>query len=75
QKEWQKEIGQELRNGYIARRIYEKLSNRLIDNLFDLSLKKGLHEIINESDDISFDWHNRAFSEIIRNSVPRIFKS
>ncbi|MFA5054560.1 MAG: NAD(P)/FAD-dependent oxidoreductase [Dehalococcoidia bacterium] len=75
QKEWQKEIGQELRNGYIARRIYEKLSNRLIDNLFGLSLKKGLHEIINESEDISFDWHGRAFSEFIRNSVPRIFKS
>lgn len=75
QRGWQEEIGRELRNGYIARRIYEKLSNRLIDNLFDLSLKKGLHEIINESDDISFDWHNRAFSEIIRNSVPRIFKA
>lgn len=74
QKGWQREIGRELRNGYIARRIYERFSNRLIDNLFDLSLKKGLHEIINESDDIAFDWHSRAFSEIIRQAVPRMFK-
>jgi flavin-dependent dehydrogenase len=74
QKTWQKEIGRELRNGYIARRVYEKSSNHLIDNLFDLSLKKGLHEIINESTDISFDWHSKAFFEIIKQAVPRLFK-
>jgi geranylgeranyl reductase family protein len=74
QKAWQKEIGRELCNGYIARRIYEKSSNHLIDNLFDLSLKKGLHEIINESEDISFDWHSKAFFEIIKQAVPRLFK-
>ena len=74
QKAWQKEIGRELRNGYYARRIYEKLNNRIIDQLFDLSLRKGLHEIINESNDISFDWHSRAFSEIIKQAVPRLFK-
>ena len=74
QKDWQKEIGRELRNGYYARRIYEKFSNRIIDQLFDLSLKKGLHEIINESNDISFDWHSKAFSEIIKQAVPRLFK-
>jgi digeranylgeranylglycerophospholipid reductase len=74
QKAWQKEIGRELRDGYIARRIYEKCSNHLIDNLFDLSLKKGLHEIINQSSDISFDWHSKAFFEIIKQAVPRLFK-
>jgi digeranylgeranylglycerophospholipid reductase len=74
QKAWQKEIGQELRNGYYARRIYEKFSNRIIDQLFDLSLKKGLHEIINESSDISFDWHSKAFFEIIKQAVPRLFQ-
>jgi digeranylgeranylglycerophospholipid reductase len=74
QKAWQKEIGRELRNGYYARRIYEKFSNQIIDQLFDISLKKGLHEIINESSDISFDWHSRAFSEIIKQAVPRLFK-
>lgn len=75
QKAWQKEIGRELRNGYYMRRIYEKFSNRIIDQLFDLSLKKGLHEIINESNDISFDWHSKAFSEIIKQALPRLFKS
>jgi digeranylgeranylglycerophospholipid reductase len=74
QKGWQKEIGRELRNGYVARRIYEKFSNRFIDHLFDLSLKKGLHEIINESNNIAFDWHSRAFSEIIKQTVPHLFR-
>jgi len=74
QKAWQKEIGRELRDGYIARRIYGKCSNRLIDQLFDLSLKKGLHEIINESNDISFDWHSKAFFEIIKQAIPHLFK-
>ena len=73
QRAWQKEVGRELRNGYFARRIYEKFSNRLIDQLFDLSLKKGLHEVINESNNISFDWHSKAFFEIMRQAMPRLF--
>jgi geranylgeranyl reductase family protein len=73
QKAWQKEIGRELRDGYIARRIYEKCSNHVIDQMFDLSLKKGLHEIINESTNIAFDWHSKAFFEIIKQAVPRLF--
>lgn len=74
QKGWRKEIGSELRRGYIARRIYEKFDNRLIDRLFNLSLDKGLHEIINESDDMAFDWHGRALSVFIKKAVPRLFK-
>jgi len=74
QKLWRKEIGRELHNGYIARRIYEKLSNNIIDQLFEFSLKKGIDDIINESDNISFDWHSKAFFEIIKQAVPRLCK-
>jgi len=74
QKKWQKEIGGELRRGYLARHIYEILSNQLIDHLFDLSLDKGLHEIINESDNMAFDWHGRALSEFTRKALPRLLK-
>lgn len=74
QQGWRNEIGRELRNGYIARRSYEALNNRLIDRMFDISLKKGLNEIVNDSSGISFDWHSRAFTGIIRQAIPRLFK-
>ena len=74
QKAWHEEIGGELRNGYYARRIYEKCSNRVIDYLFDLSVKKGLQEIVNESGNISFDWHSKAFIDIMKQTVPRLFR-
>ncbi|MEA1958279.1 MAG: NAD(P)/FAD-dependent oxidoreductase [Chloroflexota bacterium] len=60
---WKESIGGELRRGYIARRIYEKLGNRAIDRLFDIAIKRGLQEKLARSNDISFDWHSRAVIE------------
>lgn len=73
QTEWHKAIGHELRNGYTARHTYEKLSNHSIEQLFNVALKKGIPDAINQSPDISFDWHSNAMTEVLKISLARLF--
>ncbi len=73
QTECHKTIGRELRNGYAARYAYEKLSNRRIDQMFDIIVRKGIDKTINQSPNISFDWHSKAMTELIKISLPRLF--
>ena len=73
QSKWHKAIGHELRKGYAARHAYEKLSNHRIEQLFNFTLKRGLPDAINQSPNISFDWHSKAMAELIKISLPRLF--
>ena len=73
--EWHKAIGRELRSGSTARHAYGKLSNRRIEQLFNFALKKGLPDVINQSPNISFDWHSKAMTKLIKISLPRLFVS
>ena len=56
--------------GYMARRIYERLSNRRIDNLFDLLESRGIRENVLDSPDVSFDWHSKAIAEALKYAGP-----
>ncbi|TEU03221.1 MAG: NAD(P)/FAD-dependent oxidoreductase [Dehalococcoidia bacterium] len=60
QEAWQEKIGWELRIGYFARCLYERLTDRQIDYLFHLTASKGIHESLLQSPDLSFDWHGKA---------------
>lgn len=66
QKQWKDRIGRELRTGYIARRIYEKRSNSQIDRLFNILESKSILESLQESPDISFDWHSKAIVKALQ---------
>lgn len=70
EKAWRAEIGRELRVGYIARRIYERLGNRRIDYLFDLAESRGIRENVLDSPDVSFDWHSKAIREALKCAGP-----
>lgn len=60
QKGWRERIGRELRIGYPARRLYERLTNRHIDRIFHIVESQGIHELLLKSPDLSFDWHSDA---------------
>lgn len=60
QKAWQERIGWELKIGYLARRLYRRLTNRQIDYLFHISESLGIHESLLRSPELSFDWHGKA---------------
>ncbi len=73
---WRAEIGRELRVGYTARRIYERMSNRRIDRLFDLAESRGIRENVLDSPSVSFDWHSKAIMEALKYAGPwrRLFR-
>ncbi len=50
--EWRKLLGRELKLGYLARTIYERLSTRDLEKILQIASSNGLFE-----DTMDFDWH------------------
>lgn len=65
QKEWRKMLGTELKIGYWARKLYERLNDRQIDQIFDIIESNGIDEALLEADDLSFDWHSKVVSRLL----------
>ncbi len=66
QREWRKKLGRELTTGYWARRLFERLNNRQIDRLFEIVKAGGIDEALLKSADISFDWHSRTITSLLK---------
>jgi len=66
QREWKKELGQELRICYWARKLYERLSDEQIDRIIDITIASGIDKALLEAEDLSFDWHGRAILRLAR---------
>ncbi len=69
QKAWRRKLGGELRKGYWARRLYERLSNEQIDLMFKVIKSSGIDKALLESKDISFDWHSRTIMSLLKYQV------
>ena len=75
EKSWKKKLGRELRIGYLARWLYERLSDHQIDEIFRISQARGIHEALLRSPYLSFDWHGGLILSGLRLLAPwRIFK-
>lgn len=70
EKAWKQRIGRELRIGHLARRLYERLSNRHIDQIFDIVESRGIHEALLKSSTLSFDWHGDVILVGLRHLAP-----
>ncbi|MFH1003410.1 MAG: NAD(P)/FAD-dependent oxidoreductase [Chloroflexota bacterium] len=66
QRAWRRRLGRELRTGYWARRLYERLSDRQIDQLFDIISSQGVDRAILEAADLSFDWHGEVIWRLVK---------
>jgi len=69
QQEWKKELWQELKVCYWARKLYERLSDRQIERIIDITIENGIDKTLLEADDLSFDWHGRAILRLVRQKV------
>ena len=69
QKAWRRKLGRELRTGYWARRLYERLNNEQIDLIFKIVKANGIDEAILKADDLSFDWHSRTIMSLLKYQV------
>jgi digeranylgeranylglycerophospholipid reductase len=63
---WRKKLGNELRTGYWARRLFERLSRRQIDRLFERVKSAGIDEALLKAKDVSFDWHGQTIMSLLK---------
>jgi digeranylgeranylglycerophospholipid reductase len=69
QKAWRRKLAKELRTGYWARRLYEKLTNEQVDLIFKILRKNHIDEAILEANELSFDWHSRTIMSLLKYRV------
>ncbi len=74
---WHKILANELKSGYYARRLYERLNNKQINGLFSTLNNSGMIEKAVQRQDLSFDWHGglllKAVSMGAAHGVKRAF--
>ncbi len=70
EKRWRQKIGRELRIGYLGRRLYERLSNHHIDQIFDIVESRGILQALLKSPDLSFDWHGDVIVVGLKHLAP-----
>jgi geranylgeranyl reductase family len=61
---WKKEVGKELRNGYAARRMYKKVDDRGLNEIYEAVNTPGVHEVLN---DINIDNPSDVIFPIMKN--------
>lgn len=76
EKGWKKKLSRELQIGYWARKVYEKLSDRQIEQIFDIVQKNNIHEALLQSPNFSFDWHGDLILRALKdNSLRKAVRS
>jgi digeranylgeranylglycerophospholipid reductase len=65
EKAWRDRLGKEIRNGYRARKLFERLSDKGIDRLFRAAGSCGIEAAIARAPGVSFDWHGRTLRKLL----------
>jgi digeranylgeranylglycerophospholipid reductase len=63
---WSKKLRHELRTEYLARQIYEHLTDKQIEILFKNLKQSGLIESVLQQADFSFDWHGGLMLKAVK---------
>ena len=66
---WKKKLGRELTVGYWARKIFEKLSDKQIDRIFEIVKSGNIDEAMLKAPDLSFDWHSKTILRLVRHQL------
>ncbi|MCL0065451.1 NAD(P)/FAD-dependent oxidoreductase [Dehalococcoidia bacterium] len=67
---WKGKLGRELQTGYFARRLYNRLSDRRINKMFDIVRENNIHEALIDSPHFSFDRHSGLVLEGLKHLAP-----
>lgn len=62
---WKKKLAQELQVGYWARKIFERLGDRQIEEVMRFIHLSGFDQALLERDGLSFDWHSRSILQAL----------
>jgi digeranylgeranylglycerophospholipid reductase len=72
EREWRKKLGSELKREYIARRLYERLTNPQIERILAGIQSSGVIDSLLQDKLVSFDWHGGLFVKILKHSLKRL---
>lgn len=66
---WRRKLGQELRIGYWARKLFEQLSDSQLDRIFDIVKSEGIDETLLGAGDFALDWHGKLLLRLLGHKV------
>ena len=69
EKAWRRKLGGELRTGYQARKLFERMNEAQIDRLFKVIKRGGIDEELLKAPEISFDWHSGLIKTLFKYQV------
>ncbi len=69
ERRWKRRLGRELKIGYRTRKLFERLSDRQIDRIFDIVKANGIDKTLLETKNLSFDWHSRTILMLLGRTV------
>jgi digeranylgeranylglycerophospholipid reductase len=69
ERSWKKQLGWELTVGYWARKIFERLSEKQIDRIFEIVKSSNIDEAMLKAPDLSFDWHSKTIIRLVRHQM------
>jgi flavin-dependent dehydrogenase len=72
ERRWKKLLASELCVGRMARRAFERLSDRRIERLFHMVQDSRATEAMLDAPDFSFDWHSRLILRALWRFGPRV---
>ncbi|MFA5308773.1 MAG: NAD(P)/FAD-dependent oxidoreductase [Dehalococcoidales bacterium] len=63
---WRRKLGKEIRTGYWARQIFEKMSDKQINLMFKIIKAGGIDKALLAAPEVSFDWHGRTITSLLK---------
>jgi len=73
EKLWKEKLGRELKLDYFARSLYNRLSDKRIDTIFNIVRENNIHERIMASSYKSFDWHGELVLDGLKQMRPWLY--
>lgn len=71
---WKKAIGEELRFGYYFRKLFAKLTDEQVEELFDRMIQEEILNLVHQ--EAEFDWHKSLILSIFKiPTVRRVFQN
>jgi digeranylgeranylglycerophospholipid reductase len=69
QRRWRKKLGRELEISYYARKLYERLSDKQVERMFNLIKSHGIDQALLQAEDLAFDWHGEAVIRLMGHKI------
>lgn len=70
EKAWKGKLGRDLQTGYFVRRLYNQLSDKRINRIFDIVKENNIHNDLIDSPHFSFDRHSGLIMEGLKRLAP-----